>query len=608
MWKRFKYLACYFIVLMIFYILQKPVFMLYNGSLSKNYAFSDYLQVMFSGMKLDSTMVSYLILFPTLLICLSVWYEKLPWMKILKPYYLLIAFFIVVTFVVDMSLYSFWGFKLDATIFNYLDSPSEAFASVSIGYILLRLVIILLLIACAYWILAKIPLQIVSISRLKEKVAGSVELIILLGVFFIMIRGGFAESTSNVGRVYFSSDIFLNHSAVNPGFSFLYSLGKDQKFENEFNFFPEKERARIFDGLYPNDGELTDTLLTVKRPNVLIIEWESCGGIFIESLGGLKNVTPQFDRLEKEGIFFTNYYSNSFRTDRGTVCAFSGYLGLPTASIMKMPVKSQTLSSIAKSLSDVGYKTDFLYGGDIDFTNMRSYLLGNGYQKTTSMEDFSFKEQYSNVWGVNDDITFDWLYNQLLQRKDSLWHTGFLTLSSHEPFKVPYHRLQNEKQNSIAFTDDCLGRFIDKLKKTKIWDNLLVICIPDHSMQYEDVTVHNPMFYHTPMLWLGGAVKRPLIVRKLVNQSDLVATLMGQMGLPHKQYPFSRNVFSSSYTYPFAFSCFSNGFLFKDSTGITLFDNDAEKVLINRPDAGGQKRLERGKAILQTLYDDLGKR
>src|SRR5574344_642762 len=215
MWKRFKYLACYFIVLMIFYTLQKPVFMLYNGSLSKNYAFSDYLQVMFSGMKLDSTMVSYLILFPTLLICLSVWYEKLPWMKILKPYYLLIAFFIVVTFVVDMSLYSFWGFKLDATIFNYLDSPSEAFASVSIGYILLRLVIILLLIACAYWILAKIPLQIVSISRLKEKVAGSVELIILLGVFFIMIRGGFAESTSNVGRVYFSSDIFLNHSAVN---------------------------------------------------------------------------------------------------------------------------------------------------------------------------------------------------------------------------------------------------------------------------------------------------------------------------------------------------------------------------------------------------------
>ena len=168
--------------------------------------------------------------------------------------------------------------------------------------------------------------------------------------------------------------------------------------------------------------------------------------------------------------------------------------------------------------------------------------------------------------------------------------------------------MQNEKQNSIAFTDDCLGRFIDKLKKTKIWDNLLVICIPDHSMQYEDVTVHNPMFYHTPMLWLGGAVKRPLIVCKLVNQSDLVATLMGQMGLPHKQYPFSRNVFSSSYTYPFAFSCFSNGFLFKDSTGITLFDNDAEKVLINRPDAGGQKRLERGKAILQTLYDDLGKR
>jgi len=183
-----------------------------------------------------------------------------------------------------------------------------------------------------------------------------------------------------------------------------------------------------------------------------------------------------------------------------------------------------------------------------------------------------------------------------------------LTLSSHEPFKVPYHRLQDDKQNSIAYTDDCLGKFIAKLKETRIWNNLLIICIPDHSMKYKEVDVHNPIFFHTPMLWLGGAVKKPLVVNKLVNQSDLVATLLGQLGLPHQQYPFSRDVFSSSYKYPFVFSCFSNGFLFKDSTGFTMYDNDANKVLINKPNSNGEGRLEKGKAILQTLYDDLGKR
>ncbi len=608
MWKRFKYLVFYFIILMSAFALQKPLFMLYNGSLLKKYVLMDYLQVMLSGIKLDSTMTSYIILIPSLLIFISLWYERLPWIKILRTYNVFVAILIAVVFVVDTSLYAFWGFKLDATVFNYLDSPTEVFASVSFGYILLRILIILFLVVLFSWILNRVPLKITVLTNLRKKIKGSLEMIFLFGVFFVMIRGGFAESTSNIGRAYYSDDIFLNHSAVNPCFSFLYSLGKDDKFENEFNFFPENKRKQLFADLYPKENELKDTLLINRRPNILIIEWESCGGIFIESLGGLKNVTPQFNRLEKEGVFFTNYYSNSFRTDRGTVCAFSGYLGLPTASIMKMPAKSQTLSSIAKSLVDVGYKTDFLYGGDIDFTNMRSYLLSNGYQKITSMENFSFKEQHSNAWGVNDNITFDWLYNQLLLRKDSLWHTGFLTLSSHEPFKVPYHRLQDERQNSIAFTDDCLGKFITKLKKTQIWKNLLIICIPDHSMKYKEVDVHNPIFFHTPMLWLGGAIKKPLVVDKFVNQSDLVATLLGQLGLPHQQYPFSRDVFSPSYKYPFVFSCFSNGFLFRDSTGITMYDNDANKVLIDKPVSNGKYRLEKGKAILQTLYDDLGKR
>lgn len=608
MWKRINYLAGYFIILMIVFALQKPLFMLYNGSSGKHFSLGDYLQVIGNGVKLDSTMVAYLTIIPFLLMFISVWYSRLPWIKLVRPYYGVVSLIVNVAFIVDMCLYSFWGFKLDATVFNYLDSPSEAFASVSLGYVIIRVILILALVGLLYWILAKIPLHIKPIQTTGKKVLGCLYMLLLAGVLFLVIRGGFAESTSNVGRVYFSDNLFLNHSAVNPCFSFMSSIGKGGKFEDEFNFFSEKKRDLLFSGLYPHDGELTDTLLITKRPNILIIEWESCGGIFLESLGGLKNVTPQVERLSKEGIFFTNYYSNSFRTDRGTVSAFSGYPGLPTVSIMKMPVKSQTLSSIAKSLVDVGYKTDFLYGGDIDFTNMRSYLLGNGYQRTTSMENFSFSEQHSNAWGVNDDITFNWLYNQIVHRKDSLWHTGFLTLSSHEPFKVPYHRLSDEKQNSMAFTDDCFGRFVAKLKKTSAWKDLLIICIPDHSMRYEDVTVHNPAFFHSPMLWLGGAVKHPMVVDKLVSQSDIVATLLGQMDMTHKQFPFSRDVFRTSYKYPFVFSCFSNGFLFKDSTGVTIYDNDAQQAIKEEPATNSLSRQERGKAILQTLYDDLGKR
>ena len=606
--KRIAYISLYFFTVLLIFILQKPLFMLYNGSIEKGFGFADYMQVMVHGASLDAATAGYLTAFPFLLVLISIWFRKFPLKKKLYGYYILAAALISIIFVVDMALYTFWGFKLDASVFLYIDSPKEALASVSVGFILLRVLAILLLIALNSWVLLKITPSVLTATR--KRIAGTAGMLLLGGVLFIIIRGGVTESTSNIGQVYFSNEPFLNHSAVNPDFSLLSSMGKSQDFASEFNFFDEEKRAALFDGLYPTtDGDSIIQVLNTKRPNILIILMEGFGGAFVEPLGGLPDVTPHFNRLSKEGVFFTNCYANSFRTDRGTVCTFSGYLGLPTASVMKIPAKSRTLPAIAEGLSKAGYKTDFLYGGDINFTNMKSYLLSTGYQRLTANTDFSLAEQTSNAWGVNDDITFEYLYNQLRNRKEEgPWHTAFLTLSSHEPFEVPYHRLEDKIPNAFAYTDECLGKFIDRLKQTPAWKDLLVICLPDHGFYYpREGSNAMPRFYHIPLLWLGGAVKQPMQVDKIMNQTDLAATLLGQLGLEHTAFTFSRNVLGSDYKYPFAFYSFNNGFSFRDSTGVTVFDNNSGSILFDEPEAD-ESRLDKGKAILQTVYDDLGNR
>ena len=606
--KRIAYISLYFFTVLLIFILQKPLFMLYNGSIEKGFGFADYMQVMVHGASLDAATAGYLTAFPFLLVLISIWFRKFPLKKILYGYYILAAALISIIFVVDMALYTFWGFKLDASVFLYIDSPKEALASVSVGFILLRVLAILLLIALNSWVLLKITPSVLNATR--KRIAGTAGMLLLGGVLFIIIRGGVTESTSNIGQVYFSNEPFLNHSAVNPDFSLLSSMGKSQDFASEFNFFDEEKRAALFDGLYPTtDGDSIIQVLNTKRPNILIILMEGFGGAFVEPLGGLPDVTPHFNRLSKEGVFFTNCYANSFRTDRGTVCTFSGCLGLPTASVMKIPAKSRTLPAIAEGLSKAGYKTDFLYGGDINFTNMKSYLLSTGYQRLTANTDFSLAEQTSNAWGVNDDITFEYLYNQLRNRKEEgPWHTAFLTLSSHEPFEVPYHRLEDKIPNAFAYTDECLGKFIDRLKQTPAWKDLLVICLPDHGFYYpREGSNAMPRFYHIPLLWLGGAVKQPMQVDKIMNQTDLAATLLGQLGLEHTAFTFSRNVLGSDYKYPFAFYSFNNGFSFRDSTGVTVFDNNSGSILFDEPEAD-ESRLDKGKAILQTVYDDLGNR
>ena len=588
-------------------ILQKPLFMLYNGACEKGLGIGDFLQVIWHGASLDAAVVGYLTIVPYLVILVSVWLKSLPLRKILYFYYVLVAIFVSVVFIVDMGLYPFWGFKLDSSVFLYLDSPKEAFASVSVSFLLIRMMFMLLFAAPVLWILLKItPGKLQSVNK---RLIHTFVLLLVGGGLFVIIRGGVTESTSNIGQVYFSNNQFLNHSAVNPHFSLLSSLSDPKDFASEFNFFEEEERVKWMEGIYPTtDGDSIVEVLNTKRPNILLIILESFGSKFVEPLGGLPDVTPNLNRLSKEGVFFTNCYANSFRTDRGTVSLLSGYLALPTVSVMKVPAKSRTLPAISEELLKAGYATDFLYGGDINFTNMKSYLLGKGYQKVTADTDFSLAEQNSNVWGVNDDITSTWLLNTLKERTEGPWFTTYLTLSSHEPFDVPYSRLEEKIPNAFAYTDACLGELIDGLKQTSLWKDLLIVCVPDHGFCYPQGTMdRGGEFSHIPMLWLGGAIKQPLKIDKIMNHADLAATLLGQLGLEHSMFPFSRNVLGSDYTYPTSFYSSSSVFVFRDSTGVTAYDVKADCVSFEEP-ASNEERLNKGKAILQTVYDDLGNR
>lgn len=336
---------------------------------------------------------------------------------------------------------------------------------------------------------------------------------------------------------------------------------------------------------------------------------EGFGGQFVEAVSGRKNIAPNYNRLAQEGIIFTNCYSNSFRTDRGTVSALSGYTSFPQVSVMKIPAKSRTLPCIARTLNDNGYKSSFLYGGDINFTNMQSYLRTGGYGEIVSDKDFTKEELKDNHWGANDDITFSRLEKMIASQKHTPWHIGYLTLSSHEPFDVPYHRLNEKIPNAFAYTDDCLGKFVDNLKKTPAWKDLLIICIPDHGYPYPKGIPHEE-FHHNAMLWIGGAVKEHRVVDTFMNQSDMAATLLGQMSIDHKDYSWSRDVFSADYKYPFAYFTYNPGFGFVDSTGFAVFDLVGEKIVENKDISKGKanERIVKGKAILQSAFDDLGAR
>lgn len=611
--KRLLFLLTVFFCWLPILAIQKPVFMLYHHALANECSLIDYLKVITHGLLLDCTVSGYLTVIPLLCILVSVWLPGTFYQKLIKGYFLAAGLLVAAIFAVDVALYGYWGFRLDATLFFYLQSPTDAMASVPIGTFFLQFLLFLIYAYGIYWVFKRFVVPLFPTTPAHNRLGGTIVILLLGGILFIPIRGGVTTSTANVGMVYFSKNQFLNHSAINPAFSLLASLSKQQDFAAQFDFFPEEERKERYAALtahnnLPMNDVDTEKLLTTDRPNILIILMESFTANVIEAVGGEVGITPNLNRLSREGVTFTNMYANSFRTDRGIVAVLNGYLAQPTTSIMKYPAKSQTLPSIAKSLGEQGYTADMLYGGDINFTNMQSYFFSSGYSQITADRDFPLSSRLSK-WGANDDITFTHLYESIKDRDEKApWLSTFLTLSSHEPFEVPYHHLEDPYLNSVAFTDSCIGSFVDKLKELPVWKNTLIVLVSDHGYRYpSSLTDYEPRRFHIPMIWLGGAVKEPAVIETYANQTDLAATLLSQLGLPHDQFIFSRDILAPGYP-EYSFYTFTNGFGFIDSTGVSVYDNESNKPLIENPAAGSEERLNRGKVLLQTLYDDLGNR
>ena len=601
--KRLVFLSKVYLWTVLVFVIAKIVFMLVTSG-SGHFVTSDVWQVITHGISLDLSTAIYFLILPFLLTIVSVWISGRWQLHVLRGYFLLISIAFALAFVADSSLYPFWGFKLDASCLGYLETPNEAAASVTTAYIIWRVIALLIattLIFGGYLLTVRFFPIGKPAKKLIPKLLETVLYIISIPLMIIGIRGGLDESTTNIGQVYFSLNQYLNHSAVNPVFSFMASMESTASDNVTYEFMPEAECQRIISTIYNTESIDTDSLLNTQTPNIIIILMESCGGQFTE-ISGRNDITPNLNRLAQEGIYFTNCYANSWRTDRGTVCTYSGYPSFPTISVMKIPAKVRTLPCIANSLREErGYSTHYLYGGDINFTKMRGYLVAGGFENLKWKADYDAAAQSSAKWGVRDDITFETLY-EMTTSLQAPYLIGYSTLSSHEPWDVPLKHLDDEVYNSFYYLDQCIGNYISKLKKSPQWQNSLVILLPDHGMLYKDIDDLTPLKNHIPMIWIGGAVKAPRRIETICNQTDLPATLLAQLRIKHDAYTFSRDVLSKSYRYPLAINTVTEGFSTVDSTGFTFFDLNSQKKIKGNGD------INIGKAILQAASKDLSKR
>lgn len=604
--KRALFILYIFLFFIAVFLFLKSIFTIVHSSIGGGVSIGDFFAVLYNGLSMDMTTSGYLTALPALLSLVSVFIKPSIVKKIAAVYFMLVSIFISMIFVADIAIYPYWGYHFDSSIFLYISSPLDALASASLVEIILGLLGLILLAGGVWYAINKtlIP-QFDRFAKLetgKKKSKAAFALLFATGLLFLPIRGGVTVSTMNVGRAYFSDNMYLNHAAVNPHFNLLYSLSKSERFDKQYQFYDRKKAESILGDLITHASDSTASLLKTSRPNIVLFILESYSAVAAYD----SVVAPNFVNLAREGINFSNFYANSFRTDRGVVSVLSGYPAHPTAALMKYPRKTQSLPAIPKSLVKEGYTTSYYYGGDNDFASMRSYIVGacateNIFQDT----DFPLSQRLTK-WGVPDEFVLERVFDDLSGGKyKEPFMATVLTLSSHEPFDVPVNDLDDPYLNSVKYTDREIGKFVDKLKATDLWENTLLIFLADHCMQSyphgEDV--YSQKRFHIPMVWSGGAVKEAREITEFGSQNNLAATLLSQLEVDYSEFKFSSDMLNPSEP-KFAFYSYNNGFSMIDSLGSVVYDNTSKKVLDQR----GENIEEKAKSFFQMMYLDLGER
>lgn len=620
----------------VLFVLQKPLFLfLEKGSATQpvDNIFTELPAVIWHGLPLDLSMAGYLSVIPGFLSIAVVWLKRDLVKPIMNIYFIIASLFITCSFLLNASLYPYWKYPLDSTpLFYFFTSPADAIASVSIWQVILSIVILIVLTIGVWFTLRMRGEKRQQYSRYAYGYGGfgsgkrnrfddfdrhrgrtSIILLLLTGLLFLPIRGGITVSTMNTGQAYYSQNAYLNHSAVNPLFSLLESITHQEDFASQYRFMKDKEADKIFATMTSTSDENTYPLLneaTFKKgtPDILIVIMESFASDIMPSMGSYKDVAVCLDSIAQQSILFTRFYANSFRTDRGMVSILSGYPAQPTTSIMRYPRKTSQLPSIARNLAKYkNYKTTYYYGGDADFCNMRSYLVSQGYQHIISDANFPIEDKLSK-WGVPDHILAAKMMKDIkAQQNEKRPMLRILqTSSSHEPFEVPYHRLKDKRLNAFAYTDSVMGAIVREYRKLPRWKNTLIVFVPDHVGGYqENLNDHDRSRYQIPLILAGGAISRPMKVGIIGSQHDIAATLLGQLGVEHREFTFSKNMMSDA-TPKFAFFAVNDAFGIVSEENSLIYDNRAKRIVYDKGEKGFN--LKRGQAYLQKLYDDLAKK
>lgn len=603
----------YYLFWFLFFVAFKLLFMVCNVKATLQMGIYDFFMAFFRGAKMDLSAAGYLSVLPGVFLAFSSVIKPETIVRIIRGYTLFFVIIVSIMGIADISLYPYWRTRLNAQVLPFLSEPVGLFSSISFWNFAFFIIALFIIAGGVYVSYRKLfPNNLLSGSKIRWYV--SPVILLLTGALLLPIRGGLNTSPLNFSSVYFSKNLYSNQCAYNFFWSFNHAITHNKLKNNPFTYFLAEECKKNIEKVpEPKPEELPMFVKGEKPVNVILIILESFSNKVIESLGGVKGLTPNLDSLGKEGILFTSFYATGNRSDKGISSLIASYPALCRASsIIGYPDKMKDLDFLPQYFKRNGYNFSFYYGGDVNFYNTRMVMIQAGADQIISSSDFPEEIASLQKWGVPDEYLYQKMYNDLINTKQPFFNILY-TISSHDPYDIPGYVKVKENNglnyfNSVCYADSCLGVFVNNLMNSQLWDNTMLIVTSDHATPDPGPTMYNdPATYRIPMIWTGGAIDTTFVCNAVAMQTDLSTTLLQQLGWEAEKSYFSKNIFGDK-QYAFFFRDEGWGFL-SPETGFFTDKESGMQQFFYGEECDKTDSLQRfAKSFTQYLHNDFLKR
>lgn len=597
---------------LIFFAAGRAIFLFYNFSDRGDSGIGEVLLAFVYALYVDTATACYFLVPSFLAFSIGCFFPSAWPDRISRRIQQLLIILVSIITIAELPLYDEWAHKLTYKAVWFMQNPSEVFHTASWGQLLSGIAGITLLSWGGWWFFKKFNGPAYVPAERKWKTGAAFFLVTPL-FLFTGLRGGWNPIPVQVSDAYYSQNNFLNNVSVNSAFHLLSNISQRRVNEN-YRFIPQDEAEKIFTAMHRIEKDTTIRILDTLRPNIMLVVLESWTADLVAEIGGFEGVTPNMNRIMRDGIAFDSCYTSGNLSDQGMAAIFSAFPAQPQTSIITQPDKYSHLPCVSKEFEKAGYATSYQFGGQLSYGNIRAYMYYNGFDKILEGKDFDASVPQGRL-GAHDEYVYARQIDMLKSMKAPFF-SGMFTLSTHGPFDIPMKKKpldwageESDFINSAYYADSCIGRFIEAAKKEPWYHNTLFVFVADHCHDSpKKHPFYDPAFRRITMAFYGEPLKpefRGYHYKKICSQTDLVSTLLHQCGMDASAYRYSKNLFNP-YTPSFAFFSHDYGMGFIEPRGSVVYNvNDNRWWTENAKNPADLPELKKeAQAYLQVMFGE----